>query len=89
VFLIAGIANPQPRPDHMLILGGACVALVEVAEFIIWRHDRRRARLHPDPTPAWPTTNCPRSTWTTRAAATATSTSACAGDPGEGLTWNP
>jgi sec-independent protein translocase protein TatC len=25
------------------------VALVEVAELIIWRHDRRRARLHPDP----------------------------------------
>ena len=34
---------------YMLILGGACVALVEVAEFIIWRHDRRQARLHPDP----------------------------------------
>jgi sec-independent protein translocase protein TatC len=33
----------------MLILGGACAALVEVAEFIVWRHDRRRARLHPDP----------------------------------------
>ena len=49
VFLIAGIANPSPDPITMLILGGACVALVEVAEFIIWRHDRRRARLHPDP----------------------------------------
>jgi sec-independent protein translocase protein TatC len=49
VFLIAGIANPSPDPITMLILGGACVALVEVAEFIVWRHDRRRARLHPDP----------------------------------------
>ncbi|MGH3260396.1 MAG: twin-arginine translocase subunit TatC, partial [Trebonia sp.] len=48
VFLIAGIANPSPDPITMLILGGACVALVEVAEFIIWRHDRRRAQLHPD-----------------------------------------
>jgi sec-independent protein translocase protein TatC len=33
----------------MLILGGACAALVEAAEFIIWSNDRRRARLHPDP----------------------------------------
>jgi sec-independent protein translocase protein TatC len=49
VFLIAGMANPSPDPITMLILGGACVALVEVAEFIIWSHDRRRARLHPDP----------------------------------------
>jgi len=49
VFLIAGIANPSPDPITMLILGGACAALVEVAEFVIWRHDRRRARLHPDP----------------------------------------
>jgi len=49
VFLVAGIANPSPDPITMLILGGACVALVEVAEFIVWRHDRRQARLHPDP----------------------------------------
>jgi len=49
VFLIAGMANPSPDPITMLILGGACVALVEVAEFIVWRNDRRRARLHPDP----------------------------------------
>ena len=49
VFLIAGMANPSPDPITMLILGGACAALVEVAEFIVWRHDRRRARLHPDP----------------------------------------
>ena len=49
VFLIAGMANPSPDPITMLILGGACAALVEVAEFIVWSHDRRRARLHPDP----------------------------------------
>ena len=49
VFLIAGMANPSPDPITMLILGGACVALVEVAEFIVWSHDRRHARLHPDP----------------------------------------
>ena len=49
VFLIAGIANPSPDPITMLILGGACAALVEVAEFIVWRNDRRRARRHPDP----------------------------------------
>jgi sec-independent protein translocase protein TatC len=49
VFLIAGMANPSPDPLTMLILGGACAALVEVAEFIVWSNDRRRARLHPDP----------------------------------------
>jgi sec-independent protein translocase protein TatC len=49
VFLIAGMANPSPDPITMLILGGACAALVEVAELIVWRHDRRKARLHPDP----------------------------------------
>jgi len=49
VFLIAAIANPSPDPITMLILGGACAALVEVAELIVWRNDRRRARLHPDP----------------------------------------
>jgi sec-independent protein translocase protein TatC len=49
VFLIAGMANPSPDPITMLILGGACAALVEIAELIVWRHDRRRARLHPDP----------------------------------------
>jgi sec-independent protein translocase protein TatC len=49
VFVIAGMANPSPDPITMLILGGACVALVEVAEFIVWTHDRRHARLHPDP----------------------------------------
>ena len=49
VFLFAGMANPSPDPITMLILGGACVVLVEVAEFIVWSNDRRRARLHPDP----------------------------------------
>jgi sec-independent protein translocase protein TatC len=49
VFVIAAMANPSPDPITMLILGGACAALVEVAEFIVWSNDRRRARLHPDP----------------------------------------
>ena len=49
VFLIAGMANPSPDPITMLTLGGGCAALVEVAEFIVWSNDRRRARLHPDP----------------------------------------
>jgi sec-independent protein translocase protein TatC len=49
VFVIAGMANPSPDPITMLILGGGCVALVEVAEFVVWNHDRRKARLHPDP----------------------------------------
>ena len=35
VFVIAGMANPSPDPITMLILGGACVVLVEVAEFIV------------------------------------------------------
>jgi sec-independent protein translocase protein TatC len=49
VFLIAGAANPSPDPVTMLILGGTCALLVEAAEVLIWSHDRRRARLHPDP----------------------------------------
>jgi len=49
VFLVAGIANPSPDPMTMLILGGVCAAMVEVAEFIVWSNDRRRARRHPDP----------------------------------------
>ena len=49
VFLIAGMANPSPDPLTMIILGGGCAALVEVAELIVWANDRRRARLHPDP----------------------------------------
>jgi len=48
VFLVAGMANPSPDPITMLILGGGCAALVEVAELIVWSNDRRRAR-HPDP----------------------------------------
>src|ERR1700726_3078929 len=32
VFLVAGVANPSPDPLTMLILGGGCAALVEVAE---------------------------------------------------------
>jgi len=49
VFLTAGLANPSPDPLTMLILGGACAVLVEAAELLVWSHDRRRARLHPDP----------------------------------------
>jgi sec-independent protein translocase protein TatC len=49
VFRIAGIANPSPDPITMIFLGGACAILVEVAEFVVWYNDRRRARLHPDP----------------------------------------
>ena len=49
VFVFAGMVNPSPDPITMLILGGACAVLVEVAEFIVWSNDRRRARLHPDP----------------------------------------
>ena len=49
VFLVAGMANPSPDPITMLLLGGGCALLVEVAEFIVWSHDRRQARLHPDP----------------------------------------
>jgi sec-independent protein translocase protein TatC len=49
VFLIAGAANPSPDPVTMLILGGICAVLVEAAELIVWSHDRRRTRLHPDP----------------------------------------
>jgi sec-independent protein translocase protein TatC len=49
VFLIAGMANPSPDPITMLILGGGCAALVEVAEFIVWSNDRRRAARNPDP----------------------------------------
>ena len=33
----------------MLILGGACAALVEAAELVIWSNDRRRARRHTSP----------------------------------------
>ena len=36
VFLFAAVANPSPDPFTMLILGGPCVVLVEVAEVIVW-----------------------------------------------------
>jgi sec-independent protein translocase protein TatC len=49
VFLIAGMANPSPDPITMLILGGGCAVLVELAELIVWSNDRRRARRNPDP----------------------------------------
>src|SRR6266849_8306229 len=49
VFLIAGIANPSPDPWTMLILGGMCVVLVEVAEVFVYFNDKRRARLRPSP----------------------------------------
>ena len=49
VFLIAGMANPSPDPVTMLILGGGCAALIEVAEVIVWSNGRRRARLRPSP----------------------------------------
>ena len=44
---LTGILSPDPLT--MLILGRACALLVEAAEVIVWSHDRRRARLHPDP----------------------------------------
>jgi hypothetical protein len=31
------------------VICSACAALVEIAELIIWSHDRRHARRHPDP----------------------------------------
>jgi sec-independent protein translocase protein TatC len=43
VFLFAGIASPSPDPITMLLLAVPCLALVEVAEVIIWANDRRRA----------------------------------------------
>jgi sec-independent protein translocase protein TatC len=48
VFVFAGIASPSPDPLTMLMLGGVVVALVEVAEILIFFNDRRYARLHPD-----------------------------------------
>jgi sec-independent protein translocase protein TatC len=49
VFLVAGMVNPSPDPWTMLLLGGICVVLVEVAEIFVYFNDKRRARLHPDP----------------------------------------
>jgi sec-independent protein translocase protein TatC len=48
VFVFAGIASPSPDPLTMLLLGGTVVALVEVAEILIYFNDRRYARTHPD-----------------------------------------
>ena len=60
----------------MLILGGGCAALVEGAELAVWANDRRRPGCTETPSRAWPTTNCPRSTWTTPISATTCSASA-------------
>ena len=49
VFLIAGMVNPSPDPWTMLILGGLCVFLVEVAEIFVYFNDKRRARQNPSP----------------------------------------
>jgi sec-independent protein translocase protein TatC len=48
-FLVSGLVNPSPDPWTMLLLGGLCVVLVEVAEVFVFFNDKRRARLHPDP----------------------------------------
>ncbi|HTU04489.1 MAG TPA: twin-arginine translocase subunit TatC, partial [Trebonia sp.] len=48
-FVFAGMVNPSPDPWTMLLFGGLCVALVEVAEVFIYFNDKRRARLSPDP----------------------------------------
>jgi sec-independent protein translocase protein TatC len=48
VFVFAGIATPSPDPLTMLLLAAPCVLLVEIAEVIIWAHDRSLAR-RPDP----------------------------------------
>jgi sec-independent protein translocase protein TatC len=45
VFVFAGIASPSPDPVTMLLLAIPCVVLIELAELIIWSHDRRRARI--------------------------------------------
>ncbi|HEY3732551.1 MAG TPA: twin-arginine translocase subunit TatC [Streptosporangiaceae bacterium] len=47
VFVFAGIATPSPDPITMLLLAAPCVILVEVAELIIWGHDRSLARSSP------------------------------------------
>jgi sec-independent protein translocase protein TatC len=47
-FLICGMVNPSPDPWTMLLLGGLCVILVEVAEVFVYFNDKRRARLHPE-----------------------------------------
>jgi sec-independent protein translocase protein TatC len=44
VFVFAGMASPSPDPFTMLLLATPCVILVEVAEIIVWTHDRTLAR---------------------------------------------
>ena len=46
-FLVCGLVNPSPDPWTMLLLGGLCVILVEIAEVFVYVNDKRRARLHP------------------------------------------
>ena len=46
-FLLSGMVNPSPDPTTMLILGGICVVLVEVAEVFAYFNDKRRTRLNP------------------------------------------
>jgi sec-independent protein translocase protein TatC len=48
-FLICGIVNPSPDPWTMLLLGGLCVVLVEVAEVFVYFNDKRRGRRDPSP----------------------------------------
>lgn len=45
VFVFSGIASPSPDPVTMLLLAVPCVALIEVADLIIFLNDRRRARI--------------------------------------------
>lgn len=45
VFVFSGVASPSPDPVTMLMLAVPCVALIEVADLLIWLNDRRRARL--------------------------------------------
>ena len=49
VFVVAGMVNPSPDPWTMLLLGGLCVVLVEIAELFVYFNDKRRARLNPNP----------------------------------------
>jgi sec-independent protein translocase protein TatC len=43
------MVNPSPDPWTMLLLGGLCVVLVEIAELFVYFNDKRRARLNPNP----------------------------------------
>ncbi len=40
LIVMLNLANPSPDPITMLILGGACAVLIEVAELIVWSNDR-------------------------------------------------